>query len=89
MISGKTSTGFEFAIDDEKLYNDMKFVDALAEADEGNVFGYRKVVQFMFDEEQRDKLYKHVMAEDGTVPIKKISEEIIEILGANEESKNS
>lgn len=88
MLSGKTSTGFEFAIDEEKLYNDMKFVDALAEADEGSVFGYRKVIQIMFDSEQRDKLYEHVMAENGTVPIEKIRDEIIDILGASEESKN-
>ena len=67
----------------------MEFIDALAEADEGNVFGYRKVVKFMFDDEQIKKLYNHVRAENGTVPIEKIRDEIIEILGAGEETKNS
>ena len=67
MVKGKTSTGFEFEIDEQKL-DDMEFMDALAEVDE-NPLKFSKVMKMMLGEEQRQRLYDHLRNEDGRVPI--------------------
>lgn len=87
MISGKTKSGFEFTVDDEKL-NDMRFVDALAEAME-DTFKAPKVIKMLLGEEQKEALYTHLETEKGNVPIEAVMEAIEEIMGATAETKNS
>ena len=46
MIDGKTSTGFAFTIPRERLDN-MELLDALAEADNGNVLAVSNAVTLL------------------------------------------
>ena len=88
MIRGKTSTGFEFEIDEIKL-DDMEFLDALAEVDE-NPLKFSKVMKIMLGEEQRERLYDHLRTDDGRVPIDAANATIIEIMEYSQgETKNS
>lgn len=87
MISGKTSTGFEFSIDEVSLDN-MEFVDALAEASK-DVIKYSDVVVLLLGKEQRTKLYDHVRTEEGRVPVEAVVNEINEIMETSAETKNS
>lgn len=87
MRTGKTSTGFEFEIDEQKL-DDMEFLDALAEVDE-NSLALSKIIKIMLGDEQRKKLYDHLRTDEGRVPIKAVSGEIAEIMKlSQEEVKN-
>ncbi len=88
MIRGKTSTGFEFEIDEIKL-DDMEFLDALSEVDE-NPLKFSKVMKIMLGEEQRERLYDHLRTDDGRVPIDAANAAIIEIMEYSQgETKNS
>ncbi len=80
MIEGKTSTGFEFSID-EKLLNNMELVDAIAEVDE-NPVAVSKVMDLLFGI-QKKQLYDHLRTEDGRVPVEAVINEIMEIFEAS------
>ena len=66
-MKGKTSTGFEFDIEDERL-DDMELVDIMAEIDE-NPLLMPKLCKMLLGEEQKKRLYDHLRSEDGRVPI--------------------
>ena len=88
MIRGKTSTGFDFEIDEKRL-DDMEFLDALSEVDE-NPLKFSKVVKIMLGEEQKKRLYDHLRADDGRVPVDAANAAIIEIMEySKDETKNS
>ena len=88
MIRGKTSTGFDFEIDETKL-DDMEFLDALSEVDE-NPLKFSKIVKIMLGEDQRKRLYDHLRNEDGRVPVDAANAAIIEIMEySKDETKNS
>lgn len=88
MIRGKTSTGFEFEIDEMKL-DDMEFLDALSEVDE-NPLKFSKIIKMMLGEEQRSRLYDHLRTEDGRVPVDAANAAIIEIMEySKDDTKNS
>lgn len=86
MITGKTSKGFEFVIDETKL-NDMEYVDALAEAQENSIM-FSKVLKLTLGEEQKKRLYDSVRTEDGRVPIEEIISAFDEIMEASADTKN-
>ncbi len=79
MIEGKTSTGFEFSID-EKLLDNMELVDAIAEVDE-NPLAISNIITLLLDG-QKKALYDHVRTEDGRVPVVAMTNEIMDILEA-------
>ncbi len=86
MLQGATSTGFEYEIEDWRLDN-MELLDALAEADKGNLLAFSVVCDLLFGKEQKKKLYDHVRTEKGTVPSEKLSAELLDIIrGTNPES---
>lgn len=88
MIIGKTTSGFEFSIN-EKALDNMELVDALAGIEE-NVLSFSKVVKLLLGEEQKKALYDFLRDEDGIVPSGKVSEAISEILEAGgKPAKNS
>ena len=66
-MKGKTSTGFEFDIEDERL-DDMELVDIMAEIDE-NPLLMPKLCKMLLGEEQKKRLYDHLRSDDGRVPI--------------------
>ena len=81
-MKGKTSTGFEFDIEDERL-DDMELVDIMAEIDE-NPLLMPKLCKMLLGEEQKKRLYDH-----GRVPIEATTNAIQEIFNSPGDLKNS
>ena len=87
MISGKTSSGFVYEID-EGITNDMELLDLLVAVEE-NAYMLPKLVEKLLGREQKENLYNHVRNEKGQVPIDRITKEFEEIMATGEETKNS
>lgn len=88
MYKGKTSFGFEFEIPETALDN-MELIDIMAEVDD-NPLQFTKVVNLLLGKDQKQKLYDILRREDGTVPIKAVSEAVTEIFNLlGEIGKNS
>lgn len=85
MITGNTSSGFSFSID-EKSLNNMEFIDALVDASDDNPAAISRVVKMLLGTEQRGRLYDHLRDEDGHVSIVAVSSEIVEILKSSGKS---
>lgn len=88
MKTGKLSNGFEYEVD-ESGFDDMRFLDALAEADEGDPLAASRVGTMILGKEQKQKLYKMLQEKNGKVPVGATIEcykEILDQLG--DESKN-
>ena len=86
-MKGKTTTGFEFDIEDERL-DDMELVDIMAEIDE-NPLLMPKLCKMLLGEEQKKRLYDHLRSEDGRVPIEATTNAIQEIVNSPGDLKNS
>ena len=86
-MKGKTSTGFEFDIEDERL-DDMELVDIMAEIDE-NPLLMPKLCKMLLGEEHKKRLYDHLRSEDGRVPIEATTNAIQEIFNSPGDLKNS
>ena len=78
MIEGKTKSGFAYSIEEDRI--DQEFLDALAEADDGNPLKISKAIRLMLGDEQRGRLYDHLRDEKGHVPIPKVMEAFRDIL---------
>lgn len=87
METKKTSTGFVYKINENAL-NNFELLDLFAEVDE-NPLLLPKVLSKLLGEETKKALYDHVRLEDGTVPVDKVSNELMEIINGNQEVKNS
>jgi len=88
MITGKTNSGFEFSLNENALDN-MELVDALAELQEDDPIAISRVVRMLLGTAQRKRLYDHLRAEDGRVPLEAISTAVSEIFGAlDQKGKN-
>ena len=87
MIDGKTSTGFAFTIPRERLDN-MELLDALAEADNGNVLAVSNAVTLL-GAGQKKALYDHLRTKAGNVPVAAVSAAVREILSGGVQEKNS
>lgn len=88
MKTGELSNGFKYEID-EVVFDDMRFLDALAEADDGDPLATSRVCDMLLGKEQKKALYKMLQNKDGRVPIEPVLEcvkELMEALG--DESKN-
>ena len=86
-MKGKTSTGFEFDIEDERL-DDMELVDIMAEIDE-NPLLMPKLCKMLLGDEQKKRLYDHLRSEDGRVPIEATTNAIQEIFNSPGDLINS
>lgn len=80
MVTGITSSGFSFSLD-EKVLDDMELVDTLAEMQEGDPLAISAVVRMVLGD-QRRALYDHLRTADGRVPASAVSEEIRQIFDA-------
>lgn len=88
MRKGTTKSGYEFELNEEVM-DDMEFVDALAEMDQGNTLSMSHVIGKLFSKEEKKKLYNHVRL-DGKVSVESVSNMLIEIFQAiGEDGKNS
>ena len=83
MIKGKTSTGFEYEVN-ENIRKDYRFVTALATLHSKNeakaIDAYSTVVSLLLGENGEEDLCQHVMDEDGIVNFTRLGEEVAEIL---------
>ena len=86
-MKGKTSTGFEFDIEDERL-DDMELVDIMAEIDE-NPLLMARLCKMLLGDEQKKRLYDHLRNEEGRVPIEATTNAIQEIFNSPGDLKNS
>ena len=86
-MKGKTSTGFEFDIEDERL-DDMELVDIMAEIDE-NPLLMAKLCKMLLGDEQKKRLYDHLRNEEGRVPIEATTNAIQEIFNSPGDLKYS
>lgn len=86
MITGKTSSGFAFSIE-EHILDSMELLDAIMEVDE-NVGTISKVVKMILPNDQRKKLYEHLRTQHGNVPIMAVVAEVAEIFQHNQQGKN-
>ena len=91
MIKGKTSTGFEFEVN-EKIVNDWRFMKIMAatlsKEDARRIDGYTSLVNLMLGAGGEEKLCAHCTDDDGMIPIDRISDEIMDIMNAiNENAK--
>ena len=80
MIEGKTSAGFDFALD-EKVLDNMELLDAIAESEE-NPLALSRICLLLLGRESRGRLYDHLREEDGRVPTETVSAAILEIFDA-------
>lgn len=87
MINGKTTSGFEYSLNHDKL-NDYELLEKIGEMEE-NPFTLTSIVNMVLGKEQAKKLKDHIRSENGTVPIEKMTAEITEIFNTQPEIKNS
>lgn len=86
MITGETTSGFEYSFQDDILDN-WELLEALYDTDNGHPEHIVRVVRIMFDKEQGNRLRNHVKTEDGRIPAIALIKEVREILTAK--GKNS
>lgn len=84
MITGTTSSGFTYQID-ENVLQDYELLEAIAEA-ETNPIMITRVVRLLLGDDI-DKLKNHVRDENGRVSIEKMNVEITEIFEAQKKLK--
>ena len=87
MISGKTTTGFEFEIEDDVM-DDYELLEILTKVDSGDLTLVPKMVDLLLGNEQKARLKEHVRATVGRVSTKAMMDEIALILSAKNELKN-
>lgn len=87
MKTGKTSTRFEFKIEDDVL-DDYEFLEVLSEVDRGDYGKVTEMVDMLLGTEQKEKLKEHVRNENGKVSASQIMNEVKDIFEASNEIKN-
>lgn len=87
VIKGKTTSGFEFEINRDKL-DDMEFIDLLADLKDGDYLKFSRIADFMLGKDQKARLYEHIRKAHGQARISLFAEEMKEILLFNGEVKN-
>lgn len=88
MIEGKTSTGFEFKLEDEVL-DDYELLEVLCDVDDGNMAAIRKVLPMLLGEDQATALKEHLRGDTGRVSASKLFDAVAEIFNTSKELKNS
>ena len=88
MLTGTTSSGFEWEIAEDAL-DDMELLDALAEIDAGKLEAASAACLHLLGKPQRTALYDHLRDERGRVRISAVSTELGEILLAMKDGKKS
>lgn len=91
IVSGVTSTGYEFEVDDKIKYQ-WPFVRAIADADSDDaskkIAGSVKLVELVVGKDE-NRLMEHIAKlNDGDIPTKAVNEEITEILNAINSKKS-
>ena len=88
MIKVSWKSWFIFTIQEGAL-DDYELLEELREIDKGNTSLIVDVIEKIIGSEQKEQLKKHVRDETGRVSIKRMVDEIGEILRGNQQGKNS
>ena len=88
MLTGTTSTGFAWQVDEESL-DDMELLDALVEWDKGSGEASSTVCLHLLGKQQRAALYDHLRGENGRVKLTEAVAAVNEILASIREVKKS
>lgn len=86
MITGKTSTGFEFAFSQD-LVNDMRMLRAIGKMEKGDVDSIDYVGKKLLGQEKYDKLLEHIQTEDGRQPVDALVTEFLQMFEAYKNGK--
>lgn len=87
MIKGKTSSGFEFELE-EDILDDYELLETLQKIDEGETGHVTGMVIQLLGEEQKEALKNHVRSVSGRVSAKRLMEEVSEIFQSCNAGKN-
>lgn len=88
MITGKTTSGFEYKLEEETL-DDYELLECLCEIDDGNTSLIPKMATQLLGKEQKKALMEHLRNESGKISSVKMGEAIGEILSGCNQGKNS
>lgn len=86
MITGKTSTGFEFAFSQD-VVNDMRMLRAIGKMENGDAESIDYVGKKLLGQEKYDKLLKHIQTEDGRQPVDALMSEFSQMFEAYKNGK--
>lgn len=86
MITGTTKSGFMYEIDDDVM-DDYELLEMLCDVDNGNTSLITTAAKMLVGKEQMERLKEHNRGENGRVSVKKMIEDILDIL--HNEGKNS
>lgn len=86
MITGKTTSGFEYVLSDDVL-DDYELLETLNEVDKGNMGKIVDVVNILLGSEQKNRLKDH-LRKDGIVSAAKIMDEVSDIFEQVNDVKN-
>lgn len=90
IVSGTTSTGFEYSVKKAMLEN-AEFLELFAKVQDGDQLKIFELIELSLGSDQKKALYDHVRDEDGMVPVEALSSETAEIfeeLGKDDSTKN-
>lgn len=86
-MTGVTSTGFSWEIDEEAA-DDIELLEYISGLDERDIRGLMNLIERLLGKEQKKKLYDHLRTEKGHVPASKVLQTITEIFNtASEENQ--
>lgn len=87
MITGTTSSGFSYEVEDEVL-DDYEFLELLSKIDKGKNGLIVEMVDRFLGEKQKEKLKEHVRDENGRVSAVRLLGEVMEIFRSHGAGKN-
>lgn len=87
MITGKTTSGFEFSVQ-EKSLNDYRLLKVLRQIDKGRADYMVDAVGILLGDDQADRLEQFIQKRDGEVKTSAMAEEFSEIIRAVSALKN-
>lgn len=93
MIKGKTSTGFKFQVNKERVLNDRRFLSALRRGNSDDLTKQLEadedITRYLLGDNQYEELMDHVAEPDGYVPNDRFTKEVLEIFDALNKDKNA
>ena len=88
MITGKTKSGFVYAIPEKRIHN-MELLDALVEVERGSDAGLSDALNLLLGKDLKKKLYDLHRDEDGIVDGEAVANDFVQILLDYKAGKNS
>lgn len=86
MLTGKTTTGFEFSVEESAL-DDWELMEALTDIGDGKTQKIGTAVKLLLGKEQADALKEHCRNDEGRVPATAMMAQVGEIFAILRENK--